>query len=657
MSTQINVTVGASRLVDQSRSNQQANRSQFVEAQQQQAAEQESRAKVEAERLRIAQAREAAVQEYGIDEETSAQRNGGMGAWLDVNTVYKPFKNETFTPTLRKGYWVEDDALQVSVAPAGGKGWVTETLYCESGIKGGTGDTEFSGGTDYDGFLTFVQSFPLANAISELPPGAEETPYDPRIYVPTDNSENQELFFDRNKLISIGPKRVTSGVEDRRIATYIVLPVDDNTAIIVAPVFIGWVTSEIVQAGAEPPGDLFAQVPEGPARVGVRYIKYFKVDPSEVNGEDRWIVIWGWYELRDNENNLILSLSEFGIEQTGPFAVNKAARDNLCFVVNNKKARRIPLPSAAAEKINQRFPDYVLKSILGGFTYALPDSFSIDYWDPSGSKSWTQIPGVSSMGASASRVPLATENDGQGPFYGKQDDFRAPTYLFGSPGVYDYFDADLNDYDLANWFFDDNFAQIGYLPGKVVSSAYASPSTPLFAPDHTVPNSGFEYLSAFDNNTGHALTWSFMKPVDRAAGIGIYTEASPSVSWLSAVPSAHPAFYFSYFTQTISGVEFDLAKQYAWVSAVEGDKLPSGYMKQSGFATENAGWRRYNQSIKLSPSRTLPPSLLFNNPARTLHPYVDLTSPYLTLVSWTGWGRNWRSQLTALGFSSADLNP
>lgn len=89
MSTNINVTFGGNQLVDKSKAAQQANRVQFIESSQEKAVEKETTEKVSAQIAARQLGREGAIPEYGVVDQTSAQRGGDVIAGLNGGFVVR----------------------------------------------------------------------------------------------------------------------------------------------------------------------------------------------------------------------------------------------------------------------------------------------------------------------------------------------------------------------------------------------------------------------------------------------------------------------------------------------------------------------------------------------------------------------------------------
>lgn len=685
MTTKISVNVSGGDLVQQSKELQIANRRQHLQK------EEDERFLDDVVRIEQAKAEfiaatqsNGAIPEYNVIRETSAQRDAPFtGGWIDVHRLSPDNASGGVS-----GRGLKDFYTQISVGSGDGRNWQTYEWPTESSVVTGLNIYQDGPYITVPGFRAGVTT--SQNAIvdpSELPPNADITTRDPYADEIFSSQENWNLYTDSNKDLSLYAKAV-SVPENTEWISYLVYPVDERVAIVtVRGNRMLRRTDRTVLSAVRDPAisvlddgpvfDIFPSSVDPIFSYGVSLPQYWLIPPGGkeivVNGltyllpANKYLrLTWYYWVLNDQEQVLRSrdSIIDFyAIVESGPQYQTDKQSLNLGFTVSATKVKTIELPTALVDQYEARWPLYDWENVSPtlGPTFDAFAKLPQYVWEETGTALSIQNYLSSCIGTSANaRVDLEYGRTG----YGWNSDFTdtpfPPTYLMGSPGIFDYAESNFNDWQFSTTSLTD----------KIVQSAYApATGTPLFTPDHQVRDSGFKSL--FESKQQLAsppdliMVWLYLTDAQRqesAANYPTYLGLNGNevpYQWSNIQAKSDPRFNFSLLKNTVDGVVNNNAQcsKFSWVSSSPDDQA-NCYMKDE-LVNPPRNWVKWIYSLQLSRQRVLPPSLYVSKLDAATHPYLDpsVAKPSLSMIFWTAWGRSWRAKLLELGFNSSDFAP
>lgn len=690
MSTRITINVTNNKLVQQNKEDQLANRYEWILKQQEDRVAEEIKKDVVEKTAQETAAREGAIPEYRVIEETIATRDeGNVGGWLDVSRMRKA--------KLSGGM---EEAVRFNVACGNGKKWVSVESRPDFDFP--IADPIPGPIVSIEGVLASTVWFsPETDSVTNFGPPPEgavvtdQNPFEPNIFGNTEESYDafQEWLagtpFDRFDPVTEEARKTlqmrkyeVSGQEPAKVNyAYLVYPVTDSKAILTTRIhwgargFLGESFGAIDNGSftEENTGDEFGQspkvvfelywrVPENGAQIPTNLIdirndnlgpdsetatiygslKFFfyyvfeKIEPDPDLRIDYYTTLADLFEAFPS---LVPAQNDYITKVHGP--------DNFAFVITHDKVKEIEVPDAILEAYDVRYPAFVWSGdYFDGFSY-LPQWI----FETTGYEQWNQIPGSAHMGASNSRFYLPRDDEGTGVLVSGKNEFYPNTYLYGSPGIFDYLDSGFNDWEL--------------IQALTVRSEYLAQDPPLYSPDHTKKKGAFEFLTKYTDGSYYALQWLFLTAEQREKALPAYREWYGLQELEIDEAPKNPVFYYSYLKQTKGGVTYNTGAPYVdvWLDNSEDDwdfDRPYVLMKN------DLNWSKAIETISLSPGRKLPPSYAQSEFNRETHPYIDDWSEVATgyspptndkklehrlaVISWTAWGKNWSAKLKKLGF-------
>lgn len=685
MSTKITINVSGNRLLQQSREAQTANRQQQAqkEVDEKFLADVRRYEQAELARQAIAQ-REGAVPEYQIQEQTSAQRGGGMGGWLDV--TYMPRKVIFGLPF----EWADDDCFQVSVGSGNGTKWATKLI--KPGFD--KSDPPIGTATYYNslnvGYVVYARS-PQNTTVpiyTSLPEGAVVLADDIRksTYVLAGINQTGLVPYYREFGLAVGFGGSGNTILD---VAYHVLPVNNDNAIVLVPTNQSYYVNlfeRTVAVGGAPPNIYtnsiknsfqFIELGVGSAlqfalypypgiiqRVFCKYPLEETATFPEQPAEAWFAVDLAWCFV--NGANAFYPTNYFDVTSPAQSRYNKDYRETAAFVVNSNRVREIEVPTEVSELFSVRYPsrEYIINGAFG--SYQDPE-VPAELSDQTFLYGWIQKPMTPYIGASSDSKEILglARNTGT--------DYRPQPLIFGTPGTYKYFAESL--IDTRFW----QYAGINdELPNLLVSLNPATYPVSLFAPDPAAPQSAFKYMRdvyvatkdedlpstdlAVFTTEGSRFKWPFLNSEQKQFVLDKFPSQSSGPYTLTlTAPDNSPTFDFSYYRNTFNeavAIEVVLERN-TWLTADQSKWRLVG--ADPGYYYMRAeGWTKYSRSIRLSPARILPPSIYLEDPESDGHPYLG--GKYnnlhtLCMLAWTAGGKSWIPQLLALGFKGSDLRP
>lgn len=614
-----------------------------------------------------------------------------------------------------------EDVMQYSVGSGDGTQWATHYINAPSGRI--FSSTVTTGSMNFIGYLSYVQYYEPGSGfgtVYTLPEGAIETPYDPMVYLQS-TSSNWGLYFPDE--LGSGPnkyrrmitlqKRRPSGSGPEFNQAQVCFPVNNKKSVIIVRTWLSWTaTSRGEQYYAPPPSAGYFLHPQNTSNASVKFTVYYK-NPGADTG---WTPINGFYWLMDpgDEEN-ILSVSElnaiFPLSSSYSFAHNHKV-DVTGFVVSYNRVKKLEnIPSELLSKMELRYPEapwdtyfptlnryyfyYVIDKCPG-----YPPQLDEDY----NTASWEFNPDSQCMGVARNLFQDSTYDSGFLPydhwirdpeFPGRLDEsdsswttFETHRVLGISPGAYDYYDSELQDYDFFN-----HYGYGGYAASAPYSLTSNYGEVRLHTKDVLKNDNPTIFKNAWywfykirekvlqagvnrDNLTKNDIAWIYLTKDQREAYIDNYkvspTDSGAIVQHALQAPE-DPEFNYMFIERSeandilTDGVRWiSEGGSGSWTSAYEPpfDSNSDPYYDPPYMDPADSRWKKSRYKHKLSRNRQWPPSISagISEPipatasaaARADHPLAKGTG-YMTLVINTAWDKDYSQVLLGMGFTAEDL--
>jgi hypothetical protein len=674
------------------------------------------------------------------DEEESKPENRlksrKCGFWIYRDQVIGRPDLEADTPFERTG--LDQDIFQLSVGTGDGRKWATHYFEGPAG-KPATG-IAVTGSVTLVGYLSYIRFYADGlGTVYTLPEGATVVPYDPVVYLDPDNPPGPgvcpnnfcwTLFFPDE--LSSGPgrsrKNVTVTKVSKKVNAYeptcmeqniFNFPINDKKTIVVVANWLGWSMGEGGEMYSSVWPDQYFLHPQNISQPSIRSTVYYKYPGGEETG---WQPIYGYYWLMDPaDETVVLTNSTFGaifpLDNTITHVFEGQPEiDIAAFVVGPNDVKKIDnIPSAVAEKIKARCPApvwddsniYWARWEIRGPLDQIPGypSQIDEYWN---NASWMINPDALSMGV-ARNLFREWEYDGyylpydywnrelefQVSNYSAPNTHQIPPLLGASPGIYDAYDADLQDHAFYNHFgkgdwydswgftystqdsWTSEYGDVRIHTGDIREGAWA-----WLALNPSLAN-GSQGVCTDD------IAWLYLKPEEREAFIDNfrftyydYTATIRLPFEFTAEQREHllinapedPVFNYIYIERNVDAG--NLVDGVKWISNGEAgswtdanspafDYNQDPFWDQPYMDIDDSRWVKYKYKTKLSNQRVWPPSISagFEDPvpssvstySKANHPLAN-GWPQISYVINTAWGNDYSQVLLAMGFEAGDLN-
>lgn len=670
------------------------------------------------------------------DEEEDKQKNRPKskkcGFWIYRDYLLGRPDIDADTAYERTG--LDYDTFQFSVGTGDGRKWATHYFEGPAG-KPNTG-LEVTGSQTFIGYLSYIQFYTGSFGTTyTLPEGATVVPYDPAVYLDPLNPPGTcpdgfcwTLYFPDE--LSSGPgrsrKNVTLTKVQKTVNAYeptcleqniFNFPINDKKTVVVAASWLGWSMGEGGEMYSSVWPDQYFLHPQNITQPSIRSTVYYKYPGGDETG---WQPIYGYYWLMDPaDETVILTNSTLGAifpldsTITHIFA-GQPEIDIAAFAVGPNNVKKIDnIPTAVAQKIRARCPTpfwddsniywarWEIRETMDqipGYPSQIDDIYN--------NASWMMNPDALSMGV-ARNLFIEWDYDGDNlPYdYWNRDleflseftdrgSFETHRFIGASPGIYDAYDADLQDHAFYNHFgkgswydswgftystrdsWTSEYGDVRIHTGDIREGAWL-----WLALAPTFREGGTEL-------TTDDISWLYLKPEDREAFIDgyrldYYDLASSSRLPLDFTPEqrAHllaaeddPVFSYIYYERNedagrlVDGVKWiSSGGAGSWTDAnspaFSYDDDP--FYDQPYMDVNDIGWTKYKYKTKLSNQRVWPPSVSagFADPvpsnvsasSKSGHPLANGRAQ-LTYVINTAWGNDYSQVLLAMGFEAGDLN-
>lgn len=631
------------------------------------------------------------------------------------------------------------DIFQVSIGSGDGVKWETHYFQAPSGKP--TFESVVTGSMDFVGYLSYMQFYEPGSGfgtVYTLPEGAIETPYDPVVYLNPFNPPSScpdgfcwQLYFPDE--LSSGPgrsrKTVTltkklKPVNSTEVAfcnqNQFCFPINNKKSVVIIPSWVHWSrgsAGEIYSAAA--PGEFFLH-PQNISQPSIRYTVYYK-NPGGAN--TGWTPINGFYWLMNPaDETQILTMSQLG--QIFPLSTtithNHAGKYEIAgFVVSHKNVKKLEsIPEAVEAKIRARCPEpYWDDSNIYWASYTesmreLNDKtpgYPSEIDDIYNNVSWMMNPDAHCMGV-ARNLFYPWEYDGDGLPYDywnrdgsapSLDAFYPPLTLGISPGIYDSYDADLQDHAFYNHFGKGSWYDswgFTYSTRDTWTSEYGdvrlhtqdvllnqTPNQPKNAwywfyniRSVTSELDGPGYSRWHITKSANDIAWMYLNTAERQAFLDNYTDSETDteaiLDYALSAPD-HAEFNYMYYAKNDNPANLKLQNGVKWISeggasswvdadAVEFDYNADPFYDQPYMEPDDPHWRRYKLKHKLSQNRMWPPSVSAgidepipanaNLSAKANHPLAK-GNAIMTLMINTAWDNDYSQVLLDMGFTAEDL--
>ncbi len=716
MTTKITVNIeGTDKLLDTAKSLQAETRAEYVEKKKDKKVAEEA-----AEELKLQETATKEDNQKGAirDSEEDKKRPvgpkpRGCGHW-----IYKDYTFSVGTSQWSqydRGTYDGPDVFQVSVGSGNGKQWATHYFYGPSGKP--TFDAAVTGSMDFVGYLSYVQYYEPGSGfgtVYTLPEGAIETPYDPMVYLQS-TSSNWGLYF---------PDELNSGeAKYRKIVTVIkklkpvnstelaacnqhhfCFPVNNKKTVIIVPSWVHWSRGSAGEIYSGGNGGEYVLHPQNISQPSIKYTVYYKNAGGAATG---WTPINGFYWLMDPaDDTKILTLSQLG--QLFPLDTSiehsyAGVYEMTGFVVSDRKVKKLnSIPSEVEEKIRARCPEpFWDDSNIYWAAYNIRDTNDQMPGYPAeidaiyNNYSWMMNPDAHCMGI-ARNLFYPWEYDGYSlPYdYWNRDElpaaFESPGTLGVSPGIYDSYDADLQDHNFYNHFGTGSWYDswgFTYSQRTTWTSNYGEVRIHTQDVSKNAWNWFYNIRSAtsIQDNSGYSrwnitkndIAWIYLNSAEREAFLDNYkvydTDPQSILDYALSAPD-NPEFNYMYYEK--NDEQNRLKNGVKWVSeggsgswvdsdAVEFDYDSDPFYEPPYMDLADAGWKKYKLKQKLSRERLWPPSISagIDDPipanaglgAKENHPLAKGDSRTMTLLINTAWDNDYSQILLGMGFTPEDL--
>ena len=630
------------------------------------------------------------------------------------------------------------DIFQVSIGSGDGLKWATH--YFEAPAGKPTFESVVTGSMNFVGYLSYVQFYEPGSGfgtVYTLPEGAIETPYDPMEYLhPSGTAVCPDgfcwgLYFPDE--LSSGPgrsrKNVTitkklKPVNSTEIAfcnqNQFCFPVNNKKTIVIIPSWVHWSRGSAGELySAQEPGQ-YSLHPQNFSQPSVKYTVYYKLPGGPETG---WSPVNGFYWLMNPaDETQILTLSQLG--QLFPLDttinhVHAGKYEIAGFVVSHNNVKKLNnIPADVEAKIRARCPEPYWDDsniywasytdsmrTLNDQTPGYPAEIDAIY----NNASWMMNPDAHCMGV-ARNLFYPWEYDGDGlPYdYWNRDNafgtsgttpFDPPRTLGISPGIYDSYDADLQDHAFYNHFGKGSWYDswgFTYSTRDTWTSEYGrirlhaqdvllnqTPLQPknawhwfynIRSATSVLDNSGYSRWNVTKND----IAWIYLNSQERQAFVNNYKqyESDPEiiVNYALAAPD-HAEFNYMYYAQDNNEENLKLQNGVKWISdggagswvdtdAVEFNYDDDPFYNQPYMSPSDPHWKRYRFKHRLSKNRLWPPSVSagIEDPVpvtadlaqKANHPLAK-GNAIMTLMINTAWDNDYSQLLLGMGFTAEDL--